>query len=74
MDFRLSRIWGFQRAMLAFVGDAHDGRLGLARSGDSMVCWAELWGASSEAEASPDPDRDRRGEVRRRFGAGSSIL
>lgn len=48
--------------MLALVGEAHDGRFG--RDGDRL-------GDDSGALAGGEPER--RGEVRRRFGDGSSI-
>lgn len=62
-DLRLSRISGLNRDMLAFVGDANEGRL--RRGEDWGVCCV---GASSE-----EARCDSLGDVRRRLGADSSI-
>jgi hypothetical protein len=50
--------------MLAFVGEAHDGRLG----GDRVE------GSGASADGEPESEPERRGEVRRLLGAGSSML
>jgi hypothetical protein len=58
--------------MLAFVGDAHDGRLGLGRGCCESVPVPGLCGAAPSGAA--PPDRGGLGVMRLRFGADSSIV
>ncbi len=66
-DARRSRIAGLKRDMLAFVGEAHDGRFGLGRLGEAEVRGG-FWVAFSES----GPSLGSR-EIRRRLAGDSSI-